>query len=128
MKVTKIGLVTPYIGAVNDILLKYIQSNGPYEVTQLITFNLIHDSDVASVSCNSIKEAAVQIGQSKDVDAVFISCTSLRTKDVCVKVEEIIHKPVISSNMALAWHTIRLVKCDKDMSSEYGLLFRKFLE
>ena len=121
-------MVTPYVGEVNDILIKYIQSSGPYEVTRLITFNLIHDSDVASVSCDSIKEAAVQVGQHGDVDTVFISCTSLRTKDVCVKVEKIIHKPVISSNIALAWHIIRLVKCHKDISSDYGLLFSKLLK
>ena len=53
LQITKIGLVTPYIGAVNNILIDYIQQHG-YLVTNLTSFDLIHDSDVASVSCNSI--------------------------------------------------------------------------
>ena len=38
--VTKVGLVTPYIGPVNDILIRYIQNHGPYQVTRLVSFNL----------------------------------------------------------------------------------------
>lgn len=126
LQTTKIGLVTPYIGAVNNILIDYIQQHG-YLVTNLSSFDLIHDSDVASVSCNSIIKAAKEIGMNEDVDLVFISCTSLRTKDVCKKVEQMINKPVLSSNMVLAWHMLRLVGCSDDLSKRYGSLFGKML-
>merc|ERR1712168_24297 len=98
LKITKIGMVTPYIGAVNNIVIDYIQQHG-YLVTNLTSFDLIHDSDVASVSCNSIIKAAQKIGMNEDVDLVFISCTSLRTKDLCNEVEQMINKPVLSNNM-----------------------------
>ena len=122
---TKIGLVTPYIGEVNDILIKYIESRGPWEVTNLVTFNLIMDKDVASVSVNSIKEAALDVGRMDNVDTVFISCTNLRTATIVSEVEKIIGKPVTSSNMAMAWDMLRLAGVTMDLSKDFGTLFAK---
>ena len=109
LKSRKIGLVTPYIGKVNDILIDYIEHKGAWKVTQLLSFNLISDTEVASVTESSIKSAAVKVGSMEDVDTVFISCTNLRTMKVVGEVENIIGKPVTSSNMAMAWDMMRLV-------------------
>eukprot|EP00092_Neocalanus_flemingeri_P010712 GFUD01011538.1.p1 GENE.GFUD01011538.1~~GFUD01011538.1.p1 ORF type:complete len:289 (-),score=66.84 GFUD01011538.1:65-931(-) len=125
LQTKKIGLVTPYIGEVNEILIKYMEENGPWKVTNLITFNLIKDSDVASVTTESIKEAAIKVGQMEDVDTVFISCTNLRTSQVVSEVEKMIGKPVTSSNLAMAWHIIRLMDIKTDISNMYGALFGK---
>merc|ERR1719341_1671933 len=61
LEAQKIGLVTPYIGEVNDILIKYMEDNGPWKVTNLVSFNLIQDKDVANVTKESIKEAAIKV-------------------------------------------------------------------
>ena len=125
MGVRKIGLVTPYIGEVNQILINYIEAAGDYKVTSLLSFNLSRDSEVASVTEDSIKAAAVTVGSHHQVDMVFISCTSLRTSRVAKAVEEIIKKPVTSSNLALAWHCIRLAGCQTDLSQRFGELFSR---
>ena len=125
LKTKKIGLVTPYIGEVNDILIKYMEENGPWKVTNLISFNLIRDADVASATTESIKEAAIKVGQMEDVDTVFISCTNLRTAQVVAEVEKEIGKPVTSSNLAMAWHITRLLDIDTDISKLYGSIFGK---
>ena len=121
----KIGLVTPYIGEVNDILIKYMENSGAWEVTNLVTFNLIQDKDVASVSVDSIKEAAVKVGKMDNVDTVFISCTNLRTTTVVGEVEKMIGKPVTSSNLAMAWHILRQTGVTTDLSNNFGALFAK---
>lgn len=128
LKVTKVGLVTPYIGPVNDSLVSYLQRRG-LTVTRLLSFNLVRDSDVASVACESIKSAAVRVGRDPDVEVVFISCTSLRTAAVCAAAEAELGPgtAVVSSNMALAWHAARLLGCDKDLSHQYGTLFGELL-
>ena len=123
--VRNIGLVTPYIGEVNQILINYIQAGGDYKVTSLLTFNLRKDSEVASVTVESIKSAAISVGSKDQVDVVFISCTSLRTSQVARDVEEIIKKPVTSSNLALAWHCARLAGCETDVSENFGELFSR---
>merc|ERR1711988_1390893 len=126
--VKNIGLVTPYVGQVNDILIKYIEVAGDFHVTNLLTFNLIRDSEVASVTVESIKTAAITVGTHSRVEAVFISCTSLRTTEVPAAVEKIIKKPVTSSNLAMAWHCARMLGCAEDLSQKYGRLFGKLVE
>ena len=122
--VTKIALVTPYIGAVNDILISYIQSHGPYQVNRLVSFNLIHDSDVASVSCDSIVSAAKEVVAEGEVDVVFISCTSLRTVgQVITRVEAETGVACTSSNSAMAWHIARMLGCNTDLSQTHGKLW-----
>ena len=125
LAVRKIGLVTPYIGEVNQILIRYIEAAGEYKVTSLLSFNLSRDSEVASVTVESIKAAAISVGRQEQVDLVFISCTSLRTSQVAKAVEEIIKKPVTSSNLALAWHCARLAGCETDVSEKFGELFSR---
>merc|ERR1712106_297014 len=113
------------IGEVNDILINYMEKYGPWKVTYLVSFNLIRDADVASVTVESIKEAAIKVGQMEDVDTVFISCTNLRTSKVVADVEKIIGKPVTSSNLSMAWHIMRLTGVKTDLSNSYGTLFSK---
>ena len=127
--VTKIGLVTPYIGPVNDILIRYLQSHGPYKVTRLVSFDLIHDSDVAAVSGDSIVAAAKEVVREGEVDVVFISCTSLRTVgQVIAQVEAETGVMCTSSNSAMAWHIARLLGCNNDLSQTHGKLWGKLLQ
>ena len=44
-----------------------------------------------------------------EADAVFISCTALRTADVIEDIEAALGKPIVTSNQALAWHALRLM-------------------
>ena len=129
LDVTKIGLVTPYIGPVNDILIRYLQSHGPYKVTRLVSFDLIHDSDVAAVSGDSIVAAAKEVVREGEVDVVFISCTSLRTVgQVIAQVEAETGVMCTSSNSAMAWHIARLLGCNNDLSQTHGKLWGKLLQ
>ena len=59
LEVRKIGLVTPYIGEVNQILINYIEAAGNYQVTSLLTFNLSRDSEVASVTVERYRNVSV---------------------------------------------------------------------
>ena len=126
--VTKIGLVTPYIGSVNDILINYIQSRSSYKVTRLVSFNLVHDSDVAAVSGESVISAARDVVREGEVEVVFISCTSLQTvTQVITKVEAETGVACTSSNSAMAWHIARMLECNLDLSHKYGRLWGKLL-
>ena len=54
------------------------------------------------------EDAAIELGRSPEVDAVFVSCTSLRLLDAVGAIEAELGKPATSSNHALAWHCLRL--------------------
>ena len=57
-----------------------------------------------------------------EVDAVFLSCTNLRTLDVIDEIEAELGLPVVSSNQALAWHMAQLTQISPDHA--FGRLMR----
>jgi maleate isomerase len=57
-----------------------------------------------------------------DSEAVFISCTGLRTAPIISVLEQRLGKPVVTSNQALAWHALRLAGVTDRLEAR-GLLF-----
>ena len=57
---------------------------------------------------------------------MFVSCTSLRVAEIAAEVEAACGKPLLSSNLAMAWHCLRLAGVD-DPVPEFGTLFERGL-
>ena len=119
----KIGLVTPYVAEVSAAMIELLKQNG-FQVVNFGSFEQQEDATVARISPESIYDAVCDIGSANDVDAVFVSCTNLRTFDVIERAEIRIGKPVISSNQALAWHMHELSTLEERASGP-GMLFGK---
>lgn len=99
--VTRIGLVSPYVTAVSSRLIDTFAASG-LQVTRFGSFNVSEEARVVRIAPASIRDAALRIGEAKECEAVFLSCTNLRTLDVIEPVEATLGKPVLSSNTALA--------------------------
>ena len=119
--VKRIAVLTPYRDDVNRLMRSYIEDRG-FEVPVFGSFNEEDDTIVARISRDSILKAAVELGSHDIVDAVFVSCTSLRLVEATTLIETELGKPVTSSNHALAWHCLRLAGVD-DRLPEFGLLY-----
>lgn len=104
---SRIAVVTPYVADVSETLRVRLAEAG-FETITLASFEQIEDAAVARITPHSIFEALVSTAAQEPVDAIFVSCTSLRTADVIAPAEEKLGIPVISSNQALAWHMMRL--------------------
>lgn len=117
----RIAVLTPYRDDINQALRRYIEERG-YPVPVMGSFNEEDDTKAARIGIDYIRDAAIDLGKSDDVDAVFVSCTSLRLATVAAEVERETGKPVTSSNHALAWHCLRLAGVN-DSFPEFGQLF-----
>ena len=107
MNIKKIALFTPYPDAVNKTILEYfIKKN--IEVSSFASLNLNLDSEFANVDPNYILEISSKL-ETKNADALFISCTALPVLNILDKLEQMIKKPVLSSNQTLIWDTIRSI-------------------
>jgi len=120
-KAKRIGVLTPYPESVNRIVAEYITNKG-FEVPVFGSFNQDLDSVVAKISPQSIESGCREIMKHADVDAVFVSCTSVRLVDACRDLEASLGVPLTSSNHAMAWHAMRLGGIDDPMP-ELGSLF-----
>ena len=70
----------------------------------------------------SIENAVREIVRHADVDAVFVSCTSVRLMQACAELEKNLGIPLTSSNQAMGWHALRLAGIN-DKLSHFGSLY-----
>lgn len=118
----RIGVLTPYTDEVNAGIRSYVEGAGGFDVAVMGSFKEINDSIVARISPASIAAAAEALAASTKLDAIFISCTSLRVVSYVAELEARIGVPVTSSNHGLAWHSLRLAGVD-DKLPQFGRLF-----
>jgi maleate isomerase len=104
-----IGLLTPYAPQINENLVAYFNGRGLH-ISAVATFDRRDDRDAARISVASIEAAAERMAATPGVDAIFISCTSLRVAEAAARLEQRIGIPVTSSNHAMAWHCLRLAE------------------
>ena len=108
LKIHKVAILTPYPKLVNQTVYEYLKDK-QIEIDTFSGFNLEYDSDIAKVDPQHLIKIIKDINY-LDVDAVFVSCTALRIVEVLQEVEDLIKKPVISSNQAIIWDSIRSVE------------------
>jgi maleate isomerase len=103
--ITRIGLISPYVAEVSEKLQTALAENG-ITVTAFASFDEPLERNVVRIDGKSIHDAAV--GLNGGIEAIFLSCTNLRTLDVLEAITADIGKPVLSSNQVLAWHLRQL--------------------
>ncbi|WP_306150780.1 aspartate/glutamate racemase family protein [Roseovarius sp. MMSF_3281] len=103
----RIALVTPYVPEVTAPMIAYLARQG-IEVVSEASFGQSDDWTVARISEASTRAAMLEAGRAPGVEAVFASCTNLRTFGVIGAVEAELGLPVVSSNQALLWHLLSM--------------------
>jgi maleate isomerase len=121
MGAERIGVLTPYEPAVNDIVRRYMDANG-VKVAAFGTYNKVKDPEAARISLDSVEDGVVALARAARLDAVFVSCTSIRLSERIERIEARAGLPVTSSDHAMAWHCLRLAGVN-DVVPGAGRLF-----
>lgn len=103
----RIALLTPYVESVNAPLIAAFNKAG-IEVVAQASFEQSDDWTVARIPEADTLTAIQSFGARTDIDAVFASCTNLRTFGIVDEAEANVGVPVVSSNLALIWHMLTL--------------------
>ena len=103
----RLAFLSPYVAEVSDGLRAVLAQSG-VETPVFGSFNEAEETRVARIDGASLVSAAVRLAAQGGVDGVFMSCTNLRTLDVVDRIEAETGLPVLSSNLVLAWHMLRL--------------------
>ena len=102
---TDIAVLTPYLDEVNSIVETYFAEQG-LNIVHAAGFKQNGDPEMNRIDPESILEAGAEVA-AQGGDALFISCTGLRTAGIVQRLEDRIGKPVVTSNQALAWTCLR---------------------
>lgn len=116
----RVSLLAPYLVPTGNLVAGFFEDHG-IEIASRATFGLDGDRDMNRLSADCLVEAGRHIFDPVS-DALFISCTGLRTAPVIGRLEAIIGKPVLTSNQVLAWQALRLAGVD-DLLADRGRLF-----
>ncbi|WP_299892896.1 arylmalonate decarboxylase [uncultured Ruegeria sp.] len=117
----KLVVGTPYLDEINTAEAEFLVQKG-FDIVDIQGLNLETGIEFGQVSPAYWKEFAIQIDQA-DADAVFLSCGGIRALEVAEEIEQIIGKPVITSNQAQFWSCLRRAGIP-DKLSGFGQLFQ----
>ncbi|WP_420548304.1 maleate cis-trans isomerase family protein [Curvivirga sp.] len=121
LDVTKLSLLTPYIPDVNRKVGETFAAKG-LEILNIAGFGVLEDADITRIDPAAIvKEAKACLHPA--AEAMFLSCTAMRSIEVIEVLEKELSIPVVSSNQAIAWHAIRLMGYT-NISDKWGRLFQ----
>jgi maleate isomerase len=121
LKAKRIVVATPYLDEINALEARYLEERG-FEVLDIQGLNIRKDADMVRVAPDFILEFARSLDR-PDAEAIFVSCGALRTLDIVEELEQEVAKPVVASNQAMIWDTLRLAGVE-DRIDGYGRLFR----
>ncbi len=116
----RLGFITPYAPEVSDEMRKTLVKEG-FEIAAFASFEEEREEMVARIDGASLRSAAASIAVS-DCDGIFMSCTNLNVIGLAADLEAEFGKPVISSNIALAWDMARQAGVPMP-DAKWGLLF-----
>ena len=102
----RIGVVTPYVDEVTDRAVRFLADNG-FEIAAAAGMGIGEDHAIGAVSTEDLYRFA-RDNAAPGADALFISCTNLRTIGAIAALEEDLGMPVVSAIQASFWGTLRL--------------------
>lgn len=102
LNATRIAMITPYSAQVAAPMRAFLEARG-ITVVREVSFGEEDDRRVARIPEQTTFDAVRAAAEAGEVEAIFASCTNLRTFGVIDAAEERFGVPVVSSNQALMW-------------------------
>ena len=123
LQIKRLCVATPYIEEINRLEKKFIEQNG-IDVLRIEGLSILNNSEVGSKDPGVAYELAKQ-AYVPETQAVFVSCTNLRTIEVIDRLEKELGVPVISSNTATLWAMMRKAGFKRKLKG-YGRLLKNY--
>lgn len=109
LRAKRVFMVSPYPAHINEQEVEFLAYHG-ITVTRWDSF--LHEDSLQNVRKTSAETADLVLrnkGRLEQADAVFISCTNLKSMDQLARLETELEVPVVSSNSATLWLGLRRI-------------------
>ncbi len=107
----ELGVLTPYTPSISQALFDHLETAG-FILANTVSFAESNEHRVAHISEQSVMNGIGRLVEKNTCDAIFISCTNVKTAHYLPAAEKHFNKAIISSNAALAWHMQTLSRQD----------------
>jgi maleate isomerase len=105
LKIKKVAVATPYIMEINELERKFLEANG-FEIVDLKGLGLSDNIMIGKINEQTTIKLVTSL-KYEDADGIFISCTNFPTIKIIQKLENMLKKPVVSSNTATLWAMLK---------------------
>ena len=122
LNVRKIVVGTPYLDEINTVEAEFLVQKG-IEILNIQGLNLSTGIEMGRVTPAFWKEFAVAIDR-PEAEAIFLSCSGIRSLEVAEEIEQITGKPVITSNQAQFWSCLRRAGITDELHG-FGQIFSR---
>jgi len=124
MEIKRPAIATSYLADIDSRLAEVLQQSG-FEVAAIRGMGLKRSIDMGKVMPDKTYRFAHEVARAAtDADGIFISCGNLRSFEAIERLEADIGLPVVTSNQAGLWQTLRMVGID-DRLPNLGRLLRE---
>lgn len=117
--VRRVAVLSPHVDALNERLRAYLIASG-FAVVNMVGLN--RRGDIEAIEPNETRDLVVASVDTTAAEAVFISCTGLRTAAVIEDLEALLSKPVVTANQATLWHVAKLAGAPTSTATRGRLL------
>ena len=105
-------MVTPYPRHINQREQDFFTAHG-VEIPAFTSFECAHSHQIDKVTPRAIIDRVLENRDSiANCDAVFVSCTALRSMETIDHLENELDKPVVTSNASAIWAALRRLDID----------------
>lgn len=101
--IKKIAIATPYNEELTQALADFLETAG---VRVVRAGYLNSEQDIMHIGYDSVRAMAAVVDD-PEAEAIFFSCTNLRTFDIIQELEQALGKPVLSANQVTMWAALK---------------------
>jgi len=105
--IKKMAIATPYSDEVNQAEKTFLEDSG-FEVASIKGLGLLGPTEMPQVRYQQMYRLVKEVF-SDDVDGIFVSCTGISVFNIIQMLEEDFKRPVITSNQATLWASLRKI-------------------
>jgi len=120
LQARRIGILTPYVRRTAEPMHAFFTASG-FQIDRLACLSMEDDRDMARLPHDEIVRLAIETAL-PGTEALFIACTALRAAACVPEIERRTGLPVVTSNLAAAWASLRLCGIPADPHSTSRLL------
>jgi len=121
LRLKKLVLISPYIKETNQHEVHYLREAG-FEVIHELGLGLSGGDEYINVTPQRWKEIALQNAR-PEAEGYLLSCTNTTMIEVIEELEQSLKKPVVTSNQAALWASLRRLNISQPAAAP-GRLFR----
>ncbi len=120
LNMNQLSLLTPYIEPVHAREVAFLAAHD-IDVVDGGCLGIDTNADMATLTPSALLDWVARHTSPKS-DGCFLSCTAIRSAGIISRLEQLLARPVITSNQAMVWHLLQLAGISKRVGGFGSLL------